>query len=350
MRIGLTGFYRPAQGTTHLLLQMRDELVRQGHETSILPWRHYESPMPSDGVWMPYGHLPLDVAIWDQPHVIQGWIDKQRLDAVLWIEHVKPGEVGLVKATGRKTALLLLDDCMQPTDWYTLGRFDLVICPTFRSYHAAGQSTDRRRLVWWAVPPAASATAIPPRILHLAARPRPRRNTLLAIEAVWRVLAAQADAEFVVLSSDVFEGATRARLAELKAEFPDRVHVKTDVRDYRHVEHELSRGGILAYPTRREGLGLTALEAIAHGVPVIAADVAPLNEFIEHGRDGLLCPCERFQTADAIETGQVEIDTFTDYLAEAVKRRHEFSPRDGLTAAWESWQEQVRQAVGSLSE
>lgn len=344
MRIGLTGFYRPAQGTTQLLLQVRDELVRQGHQTSILPWRHLEiDGLPSDGLWRP--------AVFDfNSLALQQWMDLDQLDVVLWVEHVKPGEVKLVKSLGRKTALLLLDDCMRPGDWLALGRFDLVICPTFRSYELANRSGARAHLVWWAVPPRRSESACPPRILHLAARPRPRRNTLVAVEAALRVLAQNPDAEFVLLACDVFEGRTWSRIRELQSEFPDRVHVKTDVRNHRHVEHELSRGGVLAYPTRREGLGLTALEALAYGVPVVAADVAPMNEFIDHGRDGLLCPCERFQTADAIETGQVEIDTFTDYLAEAVKRRHEFSPRDGLTAAWESWQEQVRQAVGSLSE
>ncbi|MCX7631648.1 MAG: glycosyltransferase family 4 protein, partial [Geminicoccaceae bacterium] len=45
----------------------------------------------------------------------------------------------------------------------------------------------------------------------------------------------------------------------------------------------------LLFPTRLEGLPLTALEAMACGTPVIAARVSSLPEVIEHGTSGLLC-------------------------------------------------------------
>jgi glycosyltransferase involved in cell wall biosynthesis len=41
-------------------------------------------------------------------------------------------------------------------------------------------------------------------------------------------------------------------------------------------------------PTRYEGFGLTVLEAMAAGAPVVAADVPAVNEIVEHERNGLL--------------------------------------------------------------
>ena len=41
-------------------------------------------------------------------------------------------------------------------------------------------------------------------------------------------------------------------------------------------------------PTRYEGFGLTVLEAMAAGAPVLAADVPVVNEIVRHDQDGLL--------------------------------------------------------------
>jgi len=39
-------------------------------------------------------------------------------------------------------------------------------------------------------------------------------------------------------------------------------------------------GDVYVYPTTLDGLGLTVYEALASGLPVIATDVAPMNEII----------------------------------------------------------------------
>ena len=46
----------------------------------------------------------------------------------------------------------------------------------------------------------------------------------------------------------------------------------------------------LLFPTRVEGFGLVALEAMACGVPVIATDCCALPEIVENGVSGILCP------------------------------------------------------------
>jgi glycosyltransferase involved in cell wall biosynthesis len=55
-------------------------------------------------------------------------------------------------------------------------------------------------------------------------------------------------------------------------------------------------------PSRSEAWGLAALEAMAHGVPVIASNTGGLPEMIEANETGwLVTPGDPRQLADAIE-------------------------------------------------
>lgn len=58
---------------------------------------------------------------------------------------------------------------------------------------------------------------------------------------------------------------------------------QTDVRPY------LKAADLLAFPTIREGLGMAALEALAMGVPVLAADNRGTREFMIDKENGYVC-------------------------------------------------------------
>jgi glycosyltransferase involved in cell wall biosynthesis len=51
---------------------------------------------------------------------------------------------------------------------------------------------------------------------------------------------------------------------------------------------DYSFGHIIVQPSLWEGLGLTYIEALTSGLPVITTNAPPMNEFVEHERTGLL--------------------------------------------------------------
>ena len=70
----------------------------------------------------------------------------------------------------------------------------------------------------------------------------------------------------------------------------------------------LAASDVFAFPSRFEGYPGAVLEAMALGVPVVASDIGPVREIVEHGRTGLLA-----------ESGSVE--SLRDALSRALADR-----------------------------
>ena len=87
------------------------------------------------------------------------------------------------------------------------------------------------------------------------------------------------------------------------------------------------------YPSRREGFGLTMMESLHAGVPVLATDGWPMNELVAHQHNGLL--------VSATNTGPFIAD---DHLCTV----HEFEPkscRTMLSPHWEVDQSSLAHAI-----
>lgn len=56
------------------------------------------------------------------------------------------------------------------------------------------------------------------------------------------------------------------------------------------VQKILAAADLFIFPSRREGLGMAALEALSMGIPVLASDNRGTREYIRHGENGFFCP------------------------------------------------------------
>jgi glycosyltransferase involved in cell wall biosynthesis len=80
------------------------------------------------------------------------------------------------------------------------------------------------------------------------------------------------------------EGLPRVIVGTGPVEVPDGIGRVPDLAPY------YARAAVVAVPSRREGYGMVAREAMAHGRAVVASDVGGLRDAIDDGVDGLLVP------------------------------------------------------------
>ena len=75
-------------------------------------------------------------------------------------------------------------------------------------------------------------------------------------------------------------------------------HLEKQVRllGYRNdVQDVLQSADCFAFPSKREGLGIAAIEALACEVPVIASDNRGSREYMCHLENGIVCQADKVQ-------------------------------------------------------
>lgn len=58
----------------------------------------------------------------------------------------------------------------------------------------------------------------------------------------------------------------------------------------KQIDQVLKAADLFLFPSVREGLGMAALEALACGIPVVAADNRGTREYMKNGVNGIVCP------------------------------------------------------------
>jgi glycosyltransferase involved in cell wall biosynthesis len=103
------------------------------------------------------------------------------------------------------------------------------------------------------------------------------------------------------------------------------------------LDRSYAAADLLVLPSRGETYGMTVIEALAHGVPVVAADVGGVPEALGHGANGsrpglLVAPENPAALADALRRwlGDAEL---RERLRQAARERRESLPRWSATTS-----------------
>lgn len=113
----------------------------------------------------------------------------------------------------------------------------------------------------------------------------PKKGLQFFIDAAAAVAARVPRARFVVAGDGPARADLEARAA--RAGLGDRLRFAGERRD---VPRLLSAYDLFVQPSLWEGFGLTLVEAMAVGKPVVATRVGGIPEIVRHGRDGVLVP------------------------------------------------------------
>jgi glycosyltransferase involved in cell wall biosynthesis len=136
------------------------------------------------------------------------------------------------------------------------------------------------------------------RIISVVARLRPVKGLDVLLRCTSKVAAALPSPLHVVIAGD---GESRGELAALAARSGCQVHFAGEQQD---VTPWFALGDVVAMPSRSEGLGVAALEAMAAGRPLVASAVGGLPEVVANDETGILVPAE---DADALAAGLLAV-------------------------------------------
>lgn len=125
-----------------------------------------------------------------------------------------------------------------------------------------------------------------------------RKNQKIIIEALGR-LDRKDQYIFVICGTAVVNSTIEEELKETAARLGVRIFLAGHRLDIPEIN---ACADVAVIPSIREGFGMTGVEALASGVPVVGSDVQGIREYVVPGKTGYLCdPYNAHQFADAIE-------------------------------------------------
>jgi glycosyltransferase involved in cell wall biosynthesis len=209
---------------------------------------------------------------------------------------VGPGALVFARSVGVPVALHYLHREPRPLwrcmDALTLGRYDLIVTisdATCRDLVSAGIPRERIAVAY----PGVDDTYVPgasrsPRSYLCAAYVGgliARKNLEVALRAVARARADGIDVRFVIAGDGELGAALRRLASDLAlgsaVEFRGRISHQAKLDLLRDTD-------IFLFPSRLEGFGMAAVEALACGTPVIGLRTTSTSEIVRHGETGLL--------------------------------------------------------------
>lgn len=160
----------------------------------------------------------------------------------------------------------------------------------------------------------------PPVILSVARQYR-RKDTRSLLEAFARVAPRRPEARLRVVGGGPELPRLRARARELA--LGDRVAFLGEVPDEGAVRREYLGADVFCLPSLQEGFGIAYLEAMAAGLPVVAARAAAVPEVVPDGEAGILVPPRDPAALAAALERLLDDEALRRRLGEAGRRRVE---------------------------
>jgi len=115
----------------------------------------------------------------------------------------------------------------------------------------------------------------------------PEKGLVYLLKAMQEIVKEFPDSKLTLIGDGVSKGELMRLTNELGLR--DKTRFLGSV-DRSEVARVLSESAVFAFPSLREGLPLSVLEAMACGVPVVGSHISGIGDVVTHGQNGLLVP------------------------------------------------------------
>lgn len=334
MRIGVVAhWFNRGQGV--VARHLRSALDELGHDTFVLARPTRASNRRSAFV---------DRAdVWDQPRVtaasafdIPGeeyvrWAQANELDVAFFDQNYQWEQIAALRAQGVRTVGRFVWEAFASGDVPGARRaydtvYSLTACEQ-RRYAELG--IDSPRVLWGCHPellavPVRRPPAPPVRLFFPGGFMSKRKPLRLLVRAFSEV--DNPDLRLVVKAQ---VPRREEFLEEMGARDP---RIEVESRDLPAADHLrlFAASHACVAPTRWEGLGLHLYEATAFGLPIVTTDIPPMNEVVEHERNGLLLTPR--PSSHETRSGIPAFDPDREELMAAIGRLADPALRERLTA------------------
>ncbi|MEP9409900.1 MAG: tetratricopeptide repeat protein [Candidatus Brocadia sp.] len=254
------------------------------------------------------------------PHaVLKNWIINNNLDIVFFNEEYDLGLVETAKECGVKTVGYYVWELFDPRFTAACKRlYDKIICPTKACYEKfKTMGMNNIEYIRWGID------------LNLF-KPieRPVNNRIKFFHpAGWGGLHARRGTQFVIDAFQKLNAPNSELLIHTQngsgTQENNNIKIISGTVPRKKIIRMYQNADVAVLPSKWEGLGLTFLEAIGCGLPIITVDAPPMNEFVVDGETGLLCKvAKRLQYPGIFVEGiHVDLDDMAEKMRKLINDR-----------------------------
>ena len=245
--------------------------------------------------------------------VLKNWIVNNNLDIVFFNEEYDLGLLEIAKQCGVKTVGYYVWELFDPRFIMTCKRlYDKIICPTkacCEKFKSLGM--DNVEYIQWGVDLS---------LFKPIERPANKRVRFFH-PAGWGGLHARRGTQFVIEAFQKLNNPNAELLIHIQhgsgIQESNNIKIIHGTVPREEITTMYQESDIAVLPSKWEGLGLTFLESIGCGLPIITVNAPPMNEFVRDGETGFLCRVAKHQDYQGIFVDGVHVDI--DDMVEKMK-------------------------------
>ena len=232
-----------------------------------------------------YDNVTFTQCYYIENREIEGWVKENKLDLVIFIEEqYQVGLVRLLKDKVKTWNVIMWEWLSDEFIKDELPRYDRIIAPTQACYNLLKRYLDNVSLLKFSIPSKERNFEITDEVIFYHPSgwggAYGRRGTEYVVDAFKRV--GNKDKMKLVVSRQI-QSSYKEKWESEKIEF------WLGNFDKDEIEGLYQKAHVCVLPSLWEGLGLTFLEALSYGIPIVTVNAAPMNEYVWHRYNGILC-------------------------------------------------------------